>query len=221
LRDFAASLFCLVALAASAARGDDARPSAKPPLFAAFQSFCIDTGAEPGAVQKAVEAAGGVPHHPFGGSTDAGTLPGAPFPMTLFIWDVVVQGHKLIVAASASYPTRDVRMAGRRGVFDFDTCTIDSFANDDAGAKAIRDWVGVPPLDESTNPHDDKLAPDVTQSHFEFQTVGSVHKAVTGLSERLSASAEGREWSLTLLHDPRSVGVQFMHALPKSPPAAH
>jgi hypothetical protein len=50
-------------------------------MFAAFKSFCIDTGARPPAVKAVVEMAGGIKHGP-SGSTNP------PCPMTITAWDI-------------------------------------------------------------------------------------------------------------------------------------
>ena len=76
-------------------------PNPDMPLYIAFKLFCADTGAKSGAVRRTVEAAGGLPHNPSGGSTENGTFPNGPFPKSLAIWDVT--RRKMMVFAGGDH----------------------------------------------------------------------------------------------------------------------
>lgn len=100
-----------------------------PPLFAAFKRFCIHAGGDANEVKRAVEAAGGTPHNPLGGASVM------PWPKTAESWDIVVQGHKMILNIGMSHRQRGPNTAN---------CMLNSSSDERAGIAALRRWVGVP-----------------------------------------------------------------------------
>lgn len=188
-------------------------PNAGMPLYVAFKAFCLDTGARRGAVKRAVEAVGGVPHHPSGGPTASDPLPNGPLPEPLAAWDVVIDGRAMTVYADADRSARGMQNSVTSG---FDSCTIDSDADEDASVAALRAWTGVPTQFEAVITRDANGAPELTQSHFEFQKVGSAHRAIADAVERRSVKATGRYWTFDLARSPQTVSVNLMHVLPNS-----
>jgi hypothetical protein len=176
-----------------------------PPLFAAFKAFCVDTVAKPSAVEAAVLAAGGVPGNH--GSTDY------PMPMSTSGWGISLRGHRMSVNASSAYPSRK-----HKGFFDFDSCSIHSFADDDLGVKAIQDWVGVPPYQVSS-PDKNSPTPDLKIFYYSYQAVGPAHKALVSKADRLSGQIQGQAWSLVLMKEPRGASIQLSHDLPPANPS--
>lgn len=205
-RAFGVAAIALAFAMSAGAQGDDL------PLFTAFKTFCVNTRAEPGAVNAAVEAAGGKTHNPPGGSTEDGTLTGVPFPLWLASWDVTVGGHDMLVNAGAAYPSRKFGSA-KHPVSDFVDCSIDSHMNEDASVAAIRDWVGLPPLSASTNSRTEKWAPDLTQYHYEFQMMGSKPTPITSQSEHAAAETDAQRWGLVLMRSPKSAALQLTRTL--------
>jgi hypothetical protein len=210
---WAAMMHVIAGSTAYAQSRSDSVPPPDMPLFAAFKTFCVDTGAEPSAVNAAVEAAGGKPHDPTGGSTESGTLTDTPFPLTFATWDVTVGGHRMTVSAGTGYPSGTYK-SQKAPPYDFNDCSITSFANEDASVTAIRDWVGVPPQDVSTGPHNDRWTPDLTLYQFWYQVVGSTHAVLADRAQRISAETQGRSWGLMLMQSPHSASLQLVHDLP-------
>jgi hypothetical protein len=127
------------------------------PLFDVFKTICFDTGASPETVAAAIEAAGGAPK---------GT-PGStawPFPMTTRSWDIVVGGHKMMISAGG--------VTGR-----FTACTVNSWAGDDRGVAAIKQWVGVQPNDVHRNT-------DYTRWSFAFRDRDGTREPIADRWER-------------------------------------
>jgi hypothetical protein len=186
-------------LLASTAICADQSNSSNTPLFDAFKRFCRDTGAEPERVRSAVEVSGGKSRGP------AATLPDQS--MTTETWDVAVQSHQLLVSfGSARLPVKTAR--------DFVSCSVSSFVNEDPSVTAIQDWVAVPPIRVSPPNPSSRFSPDLTQYHYGFEELGSVHVIPKDQSELRMAASEGRYWGLVLLHTPRSASVQLTHELP-------
>lgn len=208
MRYILSCLSCLASLVAAFPAAGAPKPDL--PLFTAFKTFCVDTGAKPDAVSAAVVEAGGTRHNPPGGSTENSTLPSTPFPMALAMWDVTVDGHRMMVSTGTAFPSRDARFAGRANI-DFDSCTINSWGNEDASVAVIGNWAGVPPT----------IKPEATVTYslaqYEFQMVGSIHRPVAGQADRLSANTEGRDWGLVLQGSARGASVMLTHILPKPP----
>src|SRR5215469_5042148 len=128
-------IFALVATVLMIASSAYAQ-NADPPLFAAFKSFCVDTGARSLAVKAAVEAAGGTQRDPSG-------LTAVPT-MTVTLWDVAVGDRKMIVFAGTMR-----NPAAPPQVGDMIACNVNSPGSEDASIAAIRDWVGFPPSTSS------------------------------------------------------------------------
>lgn len=191
-RALTAALVILVA--ASPAR------AAEPPLFVAFKSLCVDTGAAPEAVGAAVTAAGGKMGHP-PASTDL------PIQMTAFFWKVSIGGHDLMVSAIKAH---DPFPNGGDSV----ECDVQSYQNEDGGLAKIREWVGVPA--ERTGADDSSI------QRFSFQQHGDRRMAAPSdddAYERLQR--RGVLWLLRVMSDRRSADVQLTHFLAAERGAAH
>ncbi len=210
----AGAMICAGVTATGGDLSDTVGSASALPLYTAFKTFCVDTGAVPQAVNAAVKNAGGKPHDPAGGSTEDGTLPGAPFPMTLSNWVVTVSGHHMLVNSGTSLPSRQYPFA-KFPPHDFDSCDIQSFENEDASVTAIQKWVGMPPVRMAAPSDADEYSPDLAQYHYVYQVVGSERMPMKDKELVEAAEVEGRYWSLVLLSDPRGAAVHYMHILPK------
>jgi len=168
------------------------------PFFAAFKTFCADTGAKPDLVKAAVEAAPfATPHDPPGSSTTV------PFPMTVASWDISWNGHKLTVTAGTTQTPY-----GPDKVRDAIACSVLSFTNEDESIAAIRRWVGVQP---------DTNFPSSGTTIYNYQENGSERTAIIGDAVDRSADVEGRAWQLTVGQRPEGATVQMMHWLAPTP----
>ena len=199
-----------MALPASAAKPDL-------PLFTAFKAICIDTGAKLELVSAAVQAAGGTPHYPNSGSTEYAALPDGAFPKSLVVWDVAVEGRRMMVFAGGDHTSRDQGVQSD-GTDDFDSCQIDSDADEDASVAALRAWAGVAVQFEAVISRDAEGNPEITQTHFQFQKAGSAHKPIANKAERLAVRAKGRYWAFDIVRSPKTVSVTLIHSLPKFTP---
>jgi hypothetical protein len=196
----------LIATVAILTAGADAQAH-DPPLFAAFKSFCVDTGASPDAVKSAVEAAGGKQRVPPTGTA-------WPWPMTVTVWDITTGGHSMFVSAG----TQRVPPIQNRPEENSNQCTVSSFVNEDASIEAIRNWVGVPPAYISRgNP---------ILYIFHYQELGS---AIVGIvtphyravrsplpADKIAfdmATAEGRTWALHMHQSQDGASVGLAHYL--------
>ena len=180
------------------------------PLYAAFKAFCVDTGTIPQSVNAAVKAAGGRPSDRPGGSTENGTLPDAPFPMTTSAWTVTIGGHRMLVVSERAWPSR----GGWGRANDFDTCSIHSDVNEDVSIAAIQEWVGVPATEVSLPSPTHWFAPELTSYRYAYQAVGGAHMAIIDKESYRRADAEGRHWTLDVMREPQSAGLQLVHQLP-------
>ncbi|MGA7713227.1 MAG: hypothetical protein WCA81_15080 [Rhizomicrobium sp.] len=210
----AAAIICVIGEATSAAPSDIAGSASARPLYTAFITFCVETGAVPRTVNAAVQKAGGKPHNPPGCSTEDGTCAGAPFPLTLSSWDVVVGGHRFLVNTGRSWPSRQYPFA-KSTPHDFDSCDIHSSENEDASVSAIVDWVGVPG-DISTSPPTSKYSPGLKLYFYGFQTIGQKHVSVAPGEQENTAILEGRYWGLVMMQDQKGASLNCTHYLPKS-----
>ena len=165
--------------------------SADEPFYAAFKTFCADTGANPDLVKRAVKAAPlAMPHNPPGASTTV------PYPMTTASWDINWNSRKYIV----SIDTSDAPYGPDRKL-ETVSCSITSRADEEASAAAIRKWVGIQP--------DPNSSAGVT--YYNYRQDGSVRAAISGDAAVKSALAEGRAWLLTVRQQPNIASVQLMH----------
>jgi len=196
----------LIATVAIPTAGADAQVHDLPP-FAAFKTFCIDTGTSPDAVKSAVEAAGGKQRVPPSATA-------SPWPMTVTIWDITTGGHSMHVSTG----TQRVPPMGGRPEANSNHCIVSSFVNEDASVEAIRNWVGVPPDHISQgNPvlysfnYQELGSPIVGMVAPHYRAVRSTLPADKTAYDR--AKAEGRIWSLGVLQSQDGASVQLMHDL--------
>lgn len=163
------------------------------PLFAAFQSFCVNTDGGADAVKPAVEMAGGKLLKPPASS-------GGPYPQTVTSWSITIANHKMIVSAGTS---RSPYGPGR--VADSNHCIIVSYAKEDGSIAKIQEWVGVPP-----SPYSD---PDLV--FYNYQEQAGVRRPLPeDKSAMVAIMATGQSWALTIrgpIGGPTS--VQLMHLL--------
>jgi hypothetical protein len=166
------------------------------PLFAAFQSFCINTGAGPDAVKPAVEMAGGK-------MLKSPASSGGPYPMIAMSWTITVDGHKMEVWAMTSH-----NPSGPGRVADGNHCSITSFANEDGSIAKIQEWVGVPASSYST--------PDLI--YYDYQEQGQVRRPLPEDKSATAAIMEtGHSWTLTIRPKDGPPSVQLMHLLGVKP----
>jgi hypothetical protein len=163
------------------------------PLFAAFKSFCVNTGGGPDAVKPAVEMAGGKQFKP-------PTSSGATYSMTVASWLVTIDGHKMLVSAGTSHQ----RHASGR-VSDSNSCTINSDANEDGSIAEIQRWVGVPPNSIST----------ADSTYYDYQEQGSARLPLPTDKEAVkSIMAAGHAWTLVVIRpDANSASIHLTHLL--------
>jgi hypothetical protein len=170
-----------------------------PPLFAAFKTFCIDTGAKPDAVKTAIEAAGGKQH--------AASATAQPFTMTVTSWDITAGGASLNVSAGTGQAPPIQNRAGENS----NQCVVTSFVNDDASIEALRNWVGVPP--------GHVMRGNPTMYFFDYQEQDSARSPLpTARSAYDMAKAQGRLWSLVVFQVQDGASVQLVHHLAPSIP---
>jgi len=192
------------------------------PLFDAFKTFCAATGAEPAAVASAVKAAGGTQFMP-------PTTTDFPFPITLASWNVEVEGQKMEISASGSFPSKKNPPFPTQ-VADTYTCGIEVRTNDRASVAALQKWIGIAPYnvapdDEPTPAHvkgiPDKVlksfaeaSKDLTMYFYAYTDVNGAHVKITDPAAGRSARRAGRNRQLVLLQNPRGVSLQYMRELP-------
>jgi hypothetical protein len=170
-----------------------------PPLFAAFQAFCVDTGAKPDAVEVAVEVAGGIRHT--GPSYTA-----SPSPMTETSWKLNMSGHDMIVSTGTMHPP------ARPGRLSYTTsCIIDSFANEDASVAAIGAWAGVPASNDSLS-----SGPAIYKYDF-LEQDSRRSELPTDKTAYNTALAKGRVWSLVVIRSGNGASVQLTHYVATAP----
>jgi hypothetical protein len=170
----------------------------QPPLFAAFKSFCVNTGAGPDAVKPAVEMAGG---KPFGeGATSF------PYPMTTASWLITIDGHKMTVGTvSSRAPYGHGKIAG------MNQCNITSDANEDSSIAAIQKWVGVSPYNSSIG------GPDAL-TFYDYQEQGSVRLPLPTDKAAMKSTLEaGHSWNLVVTKSQGMASISLTHMLAVMP----
>jgi len=170
-----------------AARGQSADES----FYAAFKTFCADTGAAPDLVKAAIEAAPfAMPHNPPNASTIV------PYPMTTAGWDVNWNGHRYTVnigTSQAPYgPDRKQEAV---------SCSVLSLADENTSIAAIRKWLGIQPDPNSSS----------GTMYYNYREDGSARVALIGDAAVKSTIAEGKAWLLTVRQQPNVASVQLMH----------
>ena len=166
------------------------------PLFKAFKAFCANTDVNLRAVKAAVEAAGGKQYH-------APASTNWPWPMTVASWDIGSGGARLLVSSGTLHAPQ-IRTQSQ---LDGNSCIVTGFVADDAGAKAIRKWVGVTPTRTSPG--------SLSIRYYGFQEMGGQRYPLPNdRAARRNVENEGRVWSLVLLQSSDGVSVQLSHHLP-------
>ncbi|HEX4303208.1 MAG TPA: hypothetical protein VHZ78_10470 [Rhizomicrobium sp.] len=161
--------------------------AAQTPLFAAFERFCIDTGAKTEAVAAAVAAAGGKQ-----GPPSFLYPPGA-------YWQIRLQGEDLTIS-SETYPP-DTRYGP-----DHQTCLIESERDDAAGVAAIMQWAGFGP---SYKAHG--------AQPYRFVVHGGRRLPVTGGTDPSPADLkDGRVWAVKMEHGRQGTKALLIHLMPVS-----
>jgi len=177
---------------------DSHAQAVQPPLFAAFKSFCVNTGAGPDAVKPAVEMAGGKPFKE--GATSI------PYPMTTASWLITIDGHKMTVAAvSSRAPYGPGKTAGTA------QCDITSDANEDSSIAAIQNWVGVSPYRSSID------GPNAL-TFYDYQEQGSVRLPLpTDKATVKSIIEAGHSWNLVVIKSQGMASISLTHMLAVTP----
>jgi len=177
----------LVALAGVGCDASDALSG--PPLFAAFKTLCIDTGAAPDAADEALRKAGATLK--VNASDD--TL--RPDVVKMNIWNARFVGHDMMIATGRE----DHRAIGKSPPVHIESCSITSYANEDAGVGEIRKWVGIEP----------DVYSQLDGATYTYEMVdGQKHRLPDG-DWGLKAQASGRLWTLTLHRFPDGAMVSL------------
>ena len=186
------------AAVSGAALGATCAAAGEAPVFTTFKTLCIDTGAVPEAVRKAVEAAGGKPELPLAAPT-----PGEA--ASLAVWDVDLDGASYRVQFGDTQSPSD----SSRGV-ESQTCNIDSATDDEAGIAEARRWVGVPP----SHSFSDVMFIEV----YDFQQNGPLREPLPA-DQRAFHSLElaGQVWALGLKRSPQGTSMMLAHSVPLRP----
>jgi hypothetical protein len=166
-----------VGMATGAALAEDtAQPSLT--LFNVFKTMCIDTDAAPDAVAAAIKAAAGVPLDP------PTTVSEQPHHKVTTDWNITVDKRTYLVSSWVE----NLGLNPRSGPLEMgiNGCAVLGEFQEDASFAAIRQWVGLPFVDES--------------DHFFFQIVGSSHAPVPD-QDMLAATTEGRVRTVVLRRD--------------------
>jgi hypothetical protein len=158
--------------------------SSDPPLFAAFKTYCIQYGADPDAVDAAIQAAGGTqtsPPYKFEG-----------WHATMRFWDLNLFFHTIrMITGSAWSPSGEA------------SCSALITEQDDASLTAIIKWVGVAPKSKEPG----RLV-------FDFEMVGENRVAApVDTAAYQKDKVEGRLWELTLEKSRRSTSASLTHFL--------
>jgi hypothetical protein len=170
----------------------------QPPLFAAFKSFCVNTGAGPDAVKPAVEMAGGKPLKEDATST--------PIPMTLASWLITIDSHKMTVATvSSRVPMGHGKTAGTN------QCNINSDANEDSSIAAIQQWVGVPPYRSS-------IDGQTVFTYYDYQEQGLARLPLPTDKAAVKSTMEAEHsWTLVVIKSQRMASISLTHMLAVNP----
>lgn len=156
------------------------------PLFTAFKTFCVDTGAKAQAVRAAVEAAGGR------ANDEAAATDG-------IVWDLP-GGFQ--VATGTIHEDDEAE----RGVYTV-TCGIDTPSADAASLAAIRRWVGVPASHA--------MPSGMVMEIYDFQDTNGTRQPVPDDLDALRALwRTGHVWGLGLIGAQKEMSVSLMHTVP-------
>jgi hypothetical protein len=192
----------ILIVAITSLAGDASAQNDVTPLWTAFKTFCIDTGAKPDAVEAAVVKAGGVLKN----RVDTQW----PYPMKGAFLEYVIAGDRLSVQTMKSHIPQFISMGDLYGEqCMIGTITNDTNSNDDISVAAIRRWVGIPPVRQM-------ITPDIGSSEgYIYRETETGRIALEPNSEAMhKASAEGQEWVLVILQMHGHAGVQLGHILP-------
>jgi hypothetical protein len=174
--------------------GDARAAGGDPPLFAAFKTFCVATGADLYAVKRTVEQAGA--------KVAPVSHPWLASPANM--WDYVVGGEPMLVSAL------EVRLPahGPHPALSKNFCKLDLVSNgDDASVEAIKNWIGVP-----------RSVGTPTLSLFVFQEVNGVRSPLP--KDRVTrdlALRKGQVREIWLTLAPNSASVEYINQLPVPP----
>jgi len=164
------------------------------PLFDAFQEFCVETDARFDVITKAVNAADFEIRKRTSASTNF------PMPMSVTIWDMTFEGHKMML--NAGHTTEP---AGPAMVTEVDNCGFSSSANEDRGIAELRKWAGPPSRASST------------MTLYDFEVQGETRIPLKDEASRHAAQAAGHAWHLTIIDGKTNAQVTLSHDGPVHP----
>ena len=149
-------------------------------LFSDFQTFCVATGAQEGAVGLAVDKAGAVSINRM--QTDD------PYPMTKAFWGHIAGNQRILVSAVRYHKPATGPLPATNG----DQCTVASRADYQATLKLAHAWVGMGASMTSAG-----------SATFDYQMKGSTRARLNPDNEALYRSALDGEgvWSLVVEKD--------------------
>ncbi len=176
--------------------GNRITSSIQMPMYDAFRKFCLDTGVQSEAVEKAVTISG-IKFHRRGPTSTANLMP-----MDLTMWDMDFEGHKLTLNVGHSTENFGHAMVQRSTA-----CSIVSWGgNEDASIAALFKWAGI-------SPTADQRRLGVTL--YEFEVRGTAMVPLKDDDAGRLAKAEGRTWLLTIIGG--TPAVTLAHYFPPTP----
>ncbi|HEY4075336.1 MAG TPA: hypothetical protein VGM26_00255 [Rhizomicrobium sp.] len=163
------------------------------PLYDAFHTLCAATDAQPDLIAKAIKIS------PFKITPRTTASTPGPIPISVALWDMEVEGHKMSLAIGRSQEPMGTAM-----ITDTQTCTVTSFGNEDASIGAIRKWAGLP-----------GKGSDLTL--YEFQLQGGKRIALEHGDAEIAAKTEGRARHIAIITRSNLGSVMLSRYLPPHP----
>ncbi|MDR3528457.1 MAG: hypothetical protein P4L57_14390 [Rhizomicrobium sp.] len=172
--------------------GNEITSSTRMPMYDAFRRFCLTTGAQAEAIEKAVIISG-IQFHKRG---PAATVD--PMPMDTTAWDMDFEGHQLTINAGHTTEPHGSAMVQKSN-----TCTINSWhSNEEASVTALHKWAGI-------SPSADQRRRGLTLYAFEVR--GTIIVALEDDDAGRLAKAQGRTWHLMIQQSASGAAVMLTH----------
>ena len=176
--------------------GNEITSSTPMPMYDAFRRFCLTTGAQPEAIEKAVMISG-ISFHKRGPTTTAN-----PMPTGTTAWDMDFEGHRLTLNAGHSTEGDGTAMVQKGN-----SCSITSWNGDEkASVAALHKWAGI-------SRAADRPIRQGTLTLYEFEVRGTAMIPLKNDDAGRLAKTEGRTWLLTIMDN----SVMLAHYSPPFP----
>lgn len=167
------------------------------PMYDAFKKFCIDTAAEPEAVEKAVKISG-LPFHKRGPAAMFG-----PIPMDTTAWDMMFEGHQITLNTGHTMEGSGLAVPQKGN-----SCTITSWNSDEkASVAALRQWAGI------SGSADRPMRLGGALTLYEFEVRDSAMLPLKKDDAGRQAKVQGRAWLLMVMGS----SAMLIHYLPPTP----